>query len=616
MTLNTTTSRVNYPGTGSVGPFAFPFRILADVDLLVIRRSAAGGNTVLALATDYTVSGAGSASGSITLVTALAVGETLIVRRRPALTQPTSIRNQGSYFPATIEDEFDRLTMQLQSLQDSQDRSLKLNDALAGSAALVEIEPTAGYVIIGTGTGFTMSALDAGAIAIPGAGRTVATLSAYLANNVVFNWKDFGAVGNGVADDTTKIQAATVAAVTAHGKSYGPSGTYKITASIVPTTETNGWSFEGDAAASVGQGTVIKWAGAANGTMMSITGCRWVRLRNVVFDANNIAGIGIRFRNGLSGAPHAVASNFTCDYVVCLNTTGSPGVSLYFGEGDATPGISDINLNQFESWSSTIGIYCDNGGMQCFRMRGGTLIGHTYGIHAHYASGGDFYLEDVDFANNAEHVYAESGSVYNLNSCYAENGILFHWGNHNGQSATLSHVIKVQSAGTPAIIKYDGGTLRLKTQRCSFPYGIDIPPAGSNDLTVHSEDDIFTTGGWTKRANTFIKKGNKEETGLGSRGWTQVVVNSGADVDAWLGECVLLLLRDVSVGGSALIAYENGITPTIVWQDAGAHFTVAAPGATALIQVKNRTGNGGIALRAGTLSTSNTVNIQALSTQD
>lgn len=44
--------------------------------------------------------------------------------------------------------------------------------------------------------------------------------------------KDFGAVGDGVADDTAAIQAA----MTAHKKVYFPAGSYKITSSLVLTT--------------------------------------------------------------------------------------------------------------------------------------------------------------------------------------------------------------------------------------------------------------------------------------------------------------------------------------------------------------------------------------------
>jgi hypothetical protein len=208
MTLSTLTSRTSYPGPGS-GPFAFPFRIQTAGDLLVTKRSALGAETTLSNGLDYTVAGVLSASGSVTLTTALVAGETIFIRRAPPLTQTTSIRNQGPYFPATHEDAFDRLTMQMQSLQDQVDRSFRLGETMnPGAFNMTLPNPDAGKVVTGTGTGFTMSTLDSSAVALPGNGRTVPTLSAYLANNAIANVKDFGAKGDGATDDTAAGQAA------------------------------------------------------------------------------------------------------------------------------------------------------------------------------------------------------------------------------------------------------------------------------------------------------------------------------------------------------------------------------------------------------------------------
>jgi hypothetical protein len=62
-----------------------------------------------------------------------------------------------------------------------------------------------------------------------------------------YNVLDYGAIGNGAADDTTAIQNAITAAVTASGgEVYLPKGTYKITSSVV---------------ASASAGIIIKGAG-------------------------------------------------------------------------------------------------------------------------------------------------------------------------------------------------------------------------------------------------------------------------------------------------------------------------------------------------------------------
>src|SRR5207244_4429916 len=128
MTLATATSIVSYPGTHSTGPFAFPFKIFAANDLLVTKRSALGAETTLIYIDDYSVSGVGKATGTVTLVTALAVNETLTIRRVIHVTQDTSIRTQAAYSPSTIEDEFDRLVMIDQQHQDALGRSLHLSE--------------------------------------------------------------------------------------------------------------------------------------------------------------------------------------------------------------------------------------------------------------------------------------------------------------------------------------------------------------------------------------------------------------------------------------------------------------------------------------------------------
>ena len=127
MTVSSEVYRVNYTGSGSVGPYSYPFRLFAAVDLLVTKRAADDTLTDLVLNIDYTVSGVGSRNGgSVTLSTALAVGEELALVRSPTVLQTTNIRNQGPYFPETIENALDRSTMVQQALQGALDRAVTL----------------------------------------------------------------------------------------------------------------------------------------------------------------------------------------------------------------------------------------------------------------------------------------------------------------------------------------------------------------------------------------------------------------------------------------------------------------------------------------------------------
>lgn len=211
------TTRASYPGAGSVGPYTVPFRLQQAADLAVIVRSG-GVDIPLVNDVDYTVADVGSPQSSITLDAALAVGETLTLLRQPALTQPTSLRNQGQYFPATIEDALDLMVMQIQSLQDQIDGSIGVGPSFNPAAMLLRLTPETGKVLAWqSATELGNSDLNTSAIVLPGQGRTVPSLTAYLLNNAVLNVKDYGALGDNVTDDTAAINAAIAQAVILSG---------------------------------------------------------------------------------------------------------------------------------------------------------------------------------------------------------------------------------------------------------------------------------------------------------------------------------------------------------------------------------------------------------------
>lgn len=137
-TVTSTTNRVDYTGSGSAHAFPYTFRIFANTDLLVTVRDSDSVETTLVLNTDYSVTGVGNNSGSITLIDAsqdwldadgdLAATWSLTIRRIRPLTQLTDIRNQGTYFPETHEDQFDRQIMIAQQQQNEIDRSIKFSE--------------------------------------------------------------------------------------------------------------------------------------------------------------------------------------------------------------------------------------------------------------------------------------------------------------------------------------------------------------------------------------------------------------------------------------------------------------------------------------------------------
>jgi hypothetical protein len=138
MTVASTTRRNDYDGNGTTAAYAYSFKIFAQSHLqVVVRNDSTLVETVLTLTTHYTVSGTGSASGgTVTLVAGsfawldgsnyLKTGYSMTIRRVPTLKQETDIRNQGSYFPETHEDQFDLFMHLLQYHEDELTRSVKL----------------------------------------------------------------------------------------------------------------------------------------------------------------------------------------------------------------------------------------------------------------------------------------------------------------------------------------------------------------------------------------------------------------------------------------------------------------------------------------------------------
>jgi hypothetical protein len=246
MTLSTTAARVQYNGPGA-GPFTIPFRFTVSSDLQVIKRSSTGVETALSLTTHYTVSGTGNATASLTLVSALVSGETLSIVRTPTIDQQTSLANQTAYYGSTHEAEFDRLVMQLQLLKDQIDRSFKVQDSYDPSGIVSKVIPETGKVLAWlSATQLGNVPLDSSAVALPGASRTVSTLTAYLLNNAVYNAKDYGCKGDGATDDKTAAQLA-LNSIPAGATLLFPAGTYKFGSALTNTKAKVTICGEGDA---------------------------------------------------------------------------------------------------------------------------------------------------------------------------------------------------------------------------------------------------------------------------------------------------------------------------------------------------------------------------------
>ena len=130
MTISSPTRFITNPGNGSATVFTFPFKVFATSELVVnLQDDLTGVQTLQVLGTDYTavLSAAPNSNpgGSITFIlTAPAVGKTVIITSDIALEQPTNLSNQGGFYPDVINNSLDRATIQIQQVANLGSRAL------------------------------------------------------------------------------------------------------------------------------------------------------------------------------------------------------------------------------------------------------------------------------------------------------------------------------------------------------------------------------------------------------------------------------------------------------------------------------------------------------------
>lgn len=118
MTVSTEVDHNEYTGNGVTTSFPYTFRVFKESDLAVQVVDLDENIAVLALDTDYTVTGAGGYNGgNVILSKALANGYQISISRELPATQETDLRNQGKFFAEVHEDALDKLTMLIQQVR-------------------------------------------------------------------------------------------------------------------------------------------------------------------------------------------------------------------------------------------------------------------------------------------------------------------------------------------------------------------------------------------------------------------------------------------------------------------------------------------------------------------
>lgn len=173
-----------FNGNGSATSFAFTFKVFATSDIKVTTVDAAGVETVRVLATDYSVTlnanQETSPGGTVTYPisgSALPSGHRLTITGNLSYDQQLDLPSGGNFSPLAIENQLDRIVMQVQQLKEQADRAITapvgtaVTTALptpspfdvlgwdSAGTALVNVDPSDFLTIAGS-SGFSVSAFS------------------------------------------------------------------------------------------------------------------------------------------------------------------------------------------------------------------------------------------------------------------------------------------------------------------------------------------------------------------------------------------------------------------------------------------------------------------------
>jgi hypothetical protein len=302
-----------YSGNDVTVAFPFAFKVFTTADVVVVATDVAGVESILALGTNYSISlnsdQEANPGGTVTMVAVPATGTKITLTSDVAELQPVTLTNQGGFYPKVINDALDRATIQIQQLAEKLGRALVWPISAAG-ATLPSPEPSKFIGWNATADSLVnldgVAVGDAQTVSFNQAGTGAVTRTAQDKMREMVSANDFGAVGDGVADDTTALTNFFNSAIANPGvPHYLLPKTYAINLAL-PTINVSNVIIECPGASfhdvgSVLSGAVIKWVGAAGATMQTISAVSGgsnqrlsnIVLRGVAYDCNNLAANGL-----------------------------------------------------------------------------------------------------------------------------------------------------------------------------------------------------------------------------------------------------------------------------------------------------------------------------------
>lgn len=217
---------IRYLADGVSADFTYPFPIFASEDMVVTVDGAVQ-------VSGFMVEGAGdTAGGTVSFATAPGAGLTVVLERRLPIERVTDFLEGGAFSSGTLNTELDYLTASIQQVDADNDTMLRYPAGEnPGAVELPSLDNRANMVLGFDGSGNPIAYSPDGVTAspdftAPGAGAVTRTSTDKFTDMISI--KDFGAIGDGLTDDTLAIQQA----LAAHDNVYVPPGSYIVSSTI------------------------------------------------------------------------------------------------------------------------------------------------------------------------------------------------------------------------------------------------------------------------------------------------------------------------------------------------------------------------------------------------
>ncbi len=596
--------RIVYSGSAGVGPYAFTFEVLAATDIAVYKNG-----TLLTLTTDYTVSiNTGTGTGTVTLVVAATGSDQITLVGDRAIERTSDFVTGGDLFANTLNTELDSLTIFAQQVDEKADRAIKapVTDPTTINMTL-PAQATRANKALGFGSNGnpassinTLAAIDAAVTTVQtlagaapgssagishiasGTGAVATTVQTKLRETV--SVKDFGAVGDGVTDDTAAIQACLDAAPSGSAI-YFPRGKYVVSSTLSTGNKTLLICGDGYRAS---VGAYFGTASLANKDLYDGTVIFSSVSSGVAFDLNPTSSWAIHLRDmAIVGPGSGTSTGIRARSAQVGNTlVGCVWVNVgvfNFYDGVDLQAVLNGNFTRLRvvgisNYGLAIRAYSAVGSNNNTFTDLETYFTSTYAVYVYDCAGNRFFGPLIQNTPDGQYGIFFDGSAPNNNN---DNLIVNPWMEHGSGSAGVLSVYVASGrntqvlsfhGGTRATIRFAGGTGHQLLGRTRFTFtGTCFTIDSAAEECVYDTREIDQDGG-----GTVSDSGTRsvDKAVLPAETYANISTSTSGinTVDKYAGKVIW-----DSTNRRAMRA--EGVNPTDRWYDTAAPFFVQ-PGAS------------------------------------